>query len=849
METITFEYFREKFEDFQLDVIKIEKSFFTKYIMFSIDQGELIKNCIFEKTTYDLKKVYKSITTHFKNFPICDNHADNLVKIIAFAKEEWRNHHFLVLEFLYAFIFKTINYTKLIRPPSVKDSSLTFPHLMNDSKENPHQIEGENSFIGTSHKNSGSSFNYSKSDMKSPDNFMIEKTSSRLDILSNNIEPQVKEKTSDLDISPSIQKPVLSSTRLILNSSNSFDYSSKVCQIFRNLFVYHNNEYSTNYPRLILNEKNLLSLTINRNKSAGFNVKFKLSSNKGQNSRYAHFKDKILYLFERERDFLSDKNAYSELMVLLKIDYIRYFEISENENKIILNNKGNMTNYEFIISKSDTMTFLFSLCVELIRKDSNVIQMEQLPDPLNNLGEISLKFEVKNDPSQSIVDPEMKIVNLSLSYMSIRISNFEKPKTLYLTIVNVFDLAVVKSGRETSIIEILKIFDLGFNKSMQVSGIHLYQISVCRLSDYANAFQSPIIENYHESTLQAKSFKKSYAELQRATFRVKSFITIFDRFMDILDDFLYFKFPLFTHFMMISAAIITILFGASTFFLVLFFGIILYNHPNINPVIEQKFQEIFFSPHRLNKYFIKNQFKSGKTIKKEFYMNSDNINESIEDNQGLSEKLKLAVDFSSKIPYLLHMFVDAFDKFKNLFGWKSKRKTELFLFISILAVVAIRLLGLDLAFLLYLAGEFQYGYFYYKRMLKWNEKVLTFLIRYFVIDVLEYSDLSCCHEFFNKYESDEIVIANFAKKFSEFIELHLDIKTPEQLWRENFKFAKIFEILRFSNRRIILPFYEEKRKPKSSILFVFFLFSTPSDYYYYNLRKLEKANSPKKLSK
>ena len=189
--------------------------------------------------------------------------------------------------------------------------------------------------------------------------------------------------------------------------------------------------------------------------------------------------------------------------------------------------------------------------------------------------------------------------------------------------------------------------------------------------------------------------------------------------------------------------------------------------------------------------------------------------------------------------------MDVIDKFKNLIQWKSIRKTQLFVFFTTLGLIAVYLLGKDLTFIAVLTAEMAYGFRYYKRLLHWNDKVLTFIIRYFVIDVLEFSDCSCCHEFFNKYAKDEQVVSNFAKKFSEFLEKHLEIKTPEHLWRENFKFDKIFELLRFSDRRIIVPFYEEKRKPTGPYLIAYFLLSTPSDYYYHNLKKLTESTASK----
>lgn len=844
MSAITFEYFRDKFNDFHLDIVKIDKVFFTKYILMIIDDGDLLKDIYLEKTTQDLKKLYESVRRYFGNFPIIHKHDENLIKIVAFAKEEWKHQNYLILEFLYAFLFKTRSYNKLKRPPGIFRRELNLNQSGGDFKDSQvsDQVKREENRSRIDSWNA--SIQESQIQELSPE-WKIEEVKSGINIANISTIPSI---IKSVDLDPNIQAAgtIMNSTRGRNGSTTVSDNSSKVKQIFKNIFICENDTYSTNYPRLILNEKSLLALSINRSKSEVFPVKFKVAADKEYISRYVNFSDKLMYFYEKERDYLADKDTYLEAMVLIKIDRIRYSEFSLDENKIYLTSEANMTDYEIIIAKKDTMTFLFSMCIELIRKDSNILKMDCLPDPLNNLGDVVLKFEFINDPLKSLIDSDEKVVNISLTYLNIRVTNLERPKTFYFTVLNVFDVMVFKTGKTTKLIEMLKVFDCEFNKFIKFDSFTFYSLNICRLSNYFQAYLSPILDNYHETLPLAIGFKKSYKELQRATFRLKRYFAMRDKLMDIISDFLCFKYPFFTNVVLIFATFMTVLFGVVYVLLTFFFGLLFFYHPAINQRLAPIVDEIFFNSNRLNKHYIMTRFKTEKALRKEFYMDIYNITRTMDQNQKLADKLKLAVDFSSRVPYHMHTFVDFFDKVKNLFFWKNHRKTELFVFFALFGSLFLLLVGKEIAFLLYIAMRYHYGLNYFKRIKDWNQKVLTFLLKYFVIDILEQGDLTCCHEFFNKYASDEVVISNFAKKFSEFLEKHLDIKTPEHLWKENFKHTLIMEILTYSNRRIILPFYEEKRKPSTAYLMGYFLFTTPSDFYYYNLEQLKTPIQPLK---
>ncbi len=73
----------------------------------------------------------------------------------------------------------------------------------------------------------------------------------------------------------------------------------------------------------------------------------------GDNSfvfRFSHFNQKCLYLYEQERDYLTEKNNYLELITLIKFDKIVFNQISEDEYRIKLINDANIKNIIFDIS-------------------------------------------------------------------------------------------------------------------------------------------------------------------------------------------------------------------------------------------------------------------------------------------------------------------------------------------------------------------------------------------------------------------------------------------------------------------------------------------------------------------
>ena len=52
-----------------------------------------------------------------------------------------------------------------------------------------------------------------------------------------------------------------------------------------------------------------------------------------------------LYLYEKESDFLMDKNSFKEIFILLWIDVIRYEHLDDNNTLVTLKNDYNSTDF------------------------------------------------------------------------------------------------------------------------------------------------------------------------------------------------------------------------------------------------------------------------------------------------------------------------------------------------------------------------------------------------------------------------------------------------------------------------------------------------------------------------
>ena len=822
MENITYEYFKKHFGTFTLKIIKIKKYFFKKYILFEIHDGVKIDSIYVEKCTDDLKKMYKSIKEHFPNFPITDKHDENVVCIMNHSKDDWLGQHFFILEFLYAFIFKSKNHTNIERP-KVKTTPMS-PMLdkmqHNDSfSDDQNTLNVSSSYINTETLQ-GITIQDARESIeqrKSEDDAVLRKK-----IMATNLKASGSLKT--IQTGDGMKQLALQINK------------DRCLEVFDDLFSCAKNTNSTSYPRILLFKKKLLNLFINKNRSEPFNLKFKFSNEPNFYSRYVIFTDKIMYMYDNGRDYIRDRDSFLEALFLVKVDRIKFNDFGENETFIELINECNLVNYQLIIPSAGLHFFLLTMCIQLLREESCFIKTDMFPHPFNCLGDFVLKIEEKVDESKTICEDD-KMIKIQNSFFQMVIKNCSKVKRLIIPIFNQLDIIYLRNQKKTESIEMTKIFDLNFDSEHLSNTYQFLNIYVRRLSDYTDAFISPILENYHENRPIESGFRNAYKELQITTFRLKRLFAYRDFMFEKWTEFLCFKYPLFTSMFFIISLIFVLSFSFDIYMVLACLVVIFYFNPFLNGRVSGILNSLFFKPNQLNKCYINPRHLQERTKRKLFYMNQANLEKKYEHKVKLSEKIINAYDFSSRVPVYIHTFIDYFEKVKNLIMWKNYRKTEacVFYFISLSAVLYFT--NKEAAFVYWVIVRTYYGHDYYKRLKVWNEKVITFLVRYFINDILE-KETETAEEFFVRARLDLTIILDFSKKFNLFVEKWLDIKLPDEFWKNHFSLEQIVEELLYSQKRIILPFYEEKRKPGMTDMMINFLYSTPSDYYYYMQSKV-----------
>ena len=63
-------------------------------------------------------------------------------------------------------------------------------------------------------------------------------------------------------------------------------------------------------------------------------------------------------------------------------------------------NEYNCWEFSFFIKKKEITTFLFAICIELIKRNSKVIDIKAIPKPLNILGNFIIQIERTNNYEQ-----------------------------------------------------------------------------------------------------------------------------------------------------------------------------------------------------------------------------------------------------------------------------------------------------------------------------------------------------------------------------------------------------------------------------------------------------------------
>ena len=97
-------------------------------------------------------------------------------------------------------------------------------------------------------------------------------------------------------------------------------------------------------------------------------------------------------MYKEEHEYYENINNFYELLILVKIDKIKYRHLNEEETLVSLCNSNNKYNFEFKIPKKENFSFLLTLCMELVKEKSDVIKASHLPDPCTNQGSFVLSI-------------------------------------------------------------------------------------------------------------------------------------------------------------------------------------------------------------------------------------------------------------------------------------------------------------------------------------------------------------------------------------------------------------------------------------------------------------------------
>ena len=803
---VNFDYFRENFGKMDVDVIEIKKYYFYKYIILNVDDGKELNNVLFVKALEDLKKLYKSVGRYFSNFPIGKLHDENLVKIITFAREELRQGRTLLLEFIYAFLFKTKSYNKYRKVTQIVEEKKVEevkpkPKLSNSKSDG--ELEAFNEDI-EKESNTGSD--------------------RRLSNLSNLRASQ----------DPGSKNSFIRSTR---GNAKLTIQTDPIKKLFKDLFQRPGFENSTSYQRLLFFEHLLSTIEVKRTRSCVYEAKFGLTCDDKMERRVINFSDKCMFFYFEERNFLTDKYDFSELFVLIKIEGIEYRDNYVTEETIItIKMNNNLADFVIVVKHADKISFLFSLCVTIMKKQSSIVNLKKLPFPLDLSGSFTLSFEEVEKKGQLVADPSERVITVESELIKISFQSTKIPRKLILPIINVFDVYNVITKRKRVPVETFEILELNFNQNTSLREVDCCKIGATRLSRYMGAFTYETAYNFQESRFLKTGIKKNVTETKYAVFRLKRLIAFRITYLKYLSNFLSFQYPLFTSVVLLLSLLINCLYSPSVLLIVLLFSLILYNHPDVQPIADSFLQRYFLDPSMLHKDYIPAKIITENQASRNYYLNMDNIYEKSKDTSSLRNKINNAVGISGKIPVYLHSIVDYLEKIINIFKWRNKRKSEVTLFILVISCLAIYLFTVQKLYVVYVGMRFFYGYGYFTRVKKWNQKVLAFIIPYFIVQVLGQKSVVSCNDFFKANENNDEVKAIFSKKFSECIYTWLNIKTDENYWKEYFRFEEIYELLLHTEKRVTVPFYEEIKKPGLSYKATFFLLTTPSDFYGVNVK-------------
>ena len=70
--------------------------------------------------------------------------------------------------------------------------------------------------------------------------------------------------------------------------------------------------------------------------------------------------------------------------------------------------------------------------------------------------------------------------------------------------------------------------------------------------------------------------------------------------------------------------------------------------------------------------------------------------------------------------------------------WKNQRKTQMFLFLSILVLFLVYIIGKENLFIIYILHRFWKGRSYFTKIKTWNLEAINACLRYFIKNELGY---------------------------------------------------------------------------------------------------------------
>ena len=810
---IDLDEFSERFSDFSFEVIDEQKVFFYKYLLIRIsDCTNPSMDSEREKAVQDLKKLYGLLLKQFPNFQLTKNHKRNLGLVLGLAMQEWQEGHLYVVQLIYDFFFRAADYHKMKRKSNdkiVKSVEPVSPVINSEECDLADSCTRDNAPV----------------------------------ISSESIDDK-RENEIILKENKPVSVVVETSKEEGMSIKQTFGFKRRSIELFNEIFKRNekSNLLKASFQRFMLKSRKLTELRQLLDSVSSFEVKYRPNSSAQWQERYAFITQKSLRLFRSRREYLISVDNYSEIIFLIKEEN---FSISEENGlfELSVGRELDETCWLFLQTKSeDGPLFTIALCGEYVSAVSDIVDSKKLPSPLETLGQISIRF---SSLSTNILST---VIYLSTECVDLRIESPERPKTVVLSLINPLEVIKLETAKESKLIEVNSLLNLDEGQVLSLTMLQV-QVDVTRRGNFMSTYTSPSLLNYHEARAYRGGIQKTVKELKNVTFRLKRSMAIRDSFLDKINNFLNFKYALAAHIFFILLILVTFVFSLLHFTVLASLLLLFGTHPSLRPHIVSFLNLTVFSLRRINKDFVEPKWLTSRAQRKIFYMNMANMRST--STPGIKEKLteqfKSVVDFSEKLPYELHGYIDIFDKTKNLLSWKDRRKTTLFLFFMILGLLAVFSLGVKVLVLLYVVSRYIYGRRYFKRVGIWNRRVLEFLLEHFAHDVMSFPADRSIDQFFEDKGSSPQSIEQTSIAFSKFLQNVADLTISSKIWNDKFSKEGIIKELWSSNRRIILPIFEEKRPPSYSYLIGYFVQSTPSDMYYsYLVDRLASKKSKKR---